>query len=581
MGGYIDSRTVLTLIAVLVVAGLVLLLIVAALLVRVRNDPKDVFGWGGLALIATTIALYFHEGDKSASPPVPGRYRLDYVGPRDTSLPRALVLTGSTVAVHDALPAYLAETGLFDVYLVDWTTQKTHRFVPKAGGECSIARARNRFFAMSGFTTCARPVEIDHVPEDALVLKRALIAAGDGSRRFTYPQLRDGGHEIGTRLTLTLRSGANERVLARREFVELPSPALDLVADATFEHRPVTVTDLTRTSPDDAAFGIEDFLFSALGIDEGAIRPPSFVLPQDLPRVVERLLSDPVLSPRIREGSISLLAAYYPTTEPVIAEALTEVVANDGGGGRPAEKNHVPFLFDGKDARTDCTFADRILRYRAAFAEGCRRVRVVGTRCIDFDASDWLDRCRWSGPIWYAPDPEASRIAVAVVASALPTRPSTDRAPLREVVEVRVPADRGKIDVAFYDTHLWRFTGAAGCIGRVTILGTKAGVVGLPRERVDFIGDRLDDYTREDPEAKKARKPGHLPARIRARFGDAHDVVVENHPGPILDLAEILPAKARKGRCDAGTLTPFLTQSPGEPVSIDPAEVVAVPSVFD
>ncbi len=46
MGGYIDSRTVLTLIAVLVVAGLVLLLIVAALLVRVRNDPKDVFGWG-------------------------------------------------------------------------------------------------------------------------------------------------------------------------------------------------------------------------------------------------------------------------------------------------------------------------------------------------------------------------------------------------------------------------------------------------------------------------------------------------------------------------------------------------------
>ena len=44
MGGYIDSRTVLTLIAVLVVAGLVLLLIVAARLVRVRNDPKDVFG---------------------------------------------------------------------------------------------------------------------------------------------------------------------------------------------------------------------------------------------------------------------------------------------------------------------------------------------------------------------------------------------------------------------------------------------------------------------------------------------------------------------------------------------------------
>jgi hypothetical protein len=192
-------------------------------------------------------------------------------------------------------------------------------------------------------------------------------------------------------------------------------------------------------------------------------------------------------------------------------------------------------------------------------------------------AGTWYEMCSGSEwPIWSEPDPSRWRLAVSLVFTELKSDISPTTWPQRPwgVVEIVVPGDRGMIDVAFFDEHIWHFSGAVSCIGKVTVIGERAGVVGLPREKVEFRGDSFGMY------ASDSKHKDELSSSIKKLLGGEPDVTVVHFRDTVLDLASLLPAGETKGSCSPSQLRPPLQVEADNQVEIDPDQLLFVPTVI-
>ena len=531
---------------------------------RNLRDPLGLVAIGVLLLFPIVIVVQLHGGDEYKSAREQEVASWPRVSPPDP-LPRTLIVVPQMGGGE--YPDYvlsLAEAGLFDVYQWDKRRDKMWHVEVAERGDCAHRRTSDdRFTAMTGFTRCAETVPVDTLPQEAFVLYEDVSQAplAPKSRNKAYPN--DPQQPADWVMQLSWRHYGTEDLIAYEESVR----GLRLVADPWFGVRvardPAPMQKLSPTLSRTFRPRVDLFLFAALKIDPAGIRPPG-----TLDATTLRPALDKLLAAGDKESTLALgkLAAHYPEVDQKIADALTDAMLHP------------------KSAKglwlhpVECEIVTSLNRYRAAIGEGCERNPDMPDNCgISTDAETWFDMCTdsTSAPIWSETDPTRSRIAASLVFTGLESAVSPTSWPQRKwgVVEVVVPADRGMIDIAFWDENIWHFSGAVSCIGKITVIGDTAGVVGVPAEKVQFRGDSFGHYSGD------SGKTGALSKSIQALLGGEPDVTIIDHRDSVLDLGALIPSGAAKGTCTAGTGQPPLPVADGKHVEIDPEQLLLVPTV--
>ena len=141
-------------------------------------------------------------------------------------------------------------------------------------------------------------------------------------------------------------------------------------------------------------------------------------------------------------------------------------------------------------------------------------------------------------PVWRRNDAPARRVFISDVLDGDPTLVALSR-PAR-VIELRVPSDRGAIDLVLrnVDPTIFVFTGAVSCIARLTVLAhgdPAAGIAGISRKRVRFARP-LGSGSWINPQAPYSGDLANI-------LGIRPDVILHNHRGAI-DMTEVLPPSA-------------------------------------
>lgn len=534
---------------------------------RLRRNRRDLLGLaaiGVLLLFPVVIGIQLYGGSAYKSEREEEIAAWPRIQPPDP-LPQALVVVPQMRGGE--YPDYvlsLAEAEIFDVYQWDQRRGKMWHVEVAEREDCARRRTSdNRFTALTGFLRCADLMPVDALPQEGLYLYEGVSQAplAPESRDKAYPN--DPRQPVDWVMQLSWRHNGIEELIAYEESMR----GLRLVADPWIGVRvardSAPMQKLSPTLSTTLRPRVDLFLFAALNIDPDGIRPPGTLKATTLRPAIDNLIA---AGDKPSTLALGKLAAHYPEPDPLIADGLMKAMSNPktakGLWLHPIE----------------CELVSSLSRYRSAIRQGCERNPNMPDSCgISADADTWFEMCTdsTSAPIWSEPDPTRSRIAVSLVFTGLESAVSPTSWPQRDwgVVEVVVPSDRGMIDIAFWDENIWHFAGAVSCIGTVTVIGDKGGVVGLPPEKVQFRGDSFGRYRGDSGQT------GALSKSIQALLGGEPDVTIVDHRNSVLNLGAILPSEAAKGSCPSGTHQPPLTVVDGKRVDIDPDQLLLVPTV--
>jgi hypothetical protein len=204
--------------------------------------------------------------------------------------PRVLVVR----SIGDRPPPFahfLAETGLFEVYVVNGLNfpdakQTTWQLAVTANDSCRTTRtARDEMVVLTGWRACAVAVRIDRAPIAALVLYADHFTAPHSwshtRQTFTVP--------TSWTLELAIRDDSKESLVAYDEYVGFPQMRFNIrlgpyLSPREAPRRPVSPGASTAALPDPA-----EFLLAALAVDERAITPPYALTVEETRDLVDSL----------------------------------------------------------------------------------------------------------------------------------------------------------------------------------------------------------------------------------------------------------------------------------------------------
>jgi hypothetical protein len=264
----------------------------------------------------------------------------------------------------------------------------------------------------------------------------------------------------------------------------------------------------------------------ALGIDEELITPRPFVSADERRQLLEELTSSG--QPDDTQRALDLIAAGIP--EPVSRAAMTRLASNPVTSGQMRLKYQNRY----------CEKLEKLARFRDELVEACTNNAVPTDKCgLIAHPGQWLDNCADNSvPVWRRNDAPARRVFISDVLDGDPTPVALSRP--AHVIELRVPSDRGAIDLVLrnVDPTIFVFTGAVSCIARLTVLAhgdPAAGIAGISRKRVRFARP-LGSGSWINPQAPYSGDFANI-------LGIRPDVILHNHRGAI-DMATVLPASA-------------------------------------
>lgn len=397
---------------------------------------------------------------------------------------------------------FLAETGLFDVYAVEYRYKQppsVRHFEVKQNSECQKSRSeRTEMIALTGWRACAMAVPTDTAPEDGLIF----YVDEDAPHAF-HDHASSRLRSLWT-MELSVRHGPKEELVAFDEFVDFPEyrgfffhplPEFTLMGPMPPVIGPVFVPrelpmhrvlggNLQSKIPDPAAF-----LLASLGLDESAIVPPLALTSEERRQEIDHLAAagDAAATRRALE-----IVAASPL-DPVLYPAVARLAANPVTSRQVLIQQPLEY----RESFNACAMVDKLLRYRDAFIEGCSKSSLQPGQCAQLTyPRGWLEGCGgyWE-PIWQDRDSSVQHVFIANPGSEAPTSVALlDRAGF---TEIRVPADRGAIDLVVMNqvSRILLFTGDVSCIVRLTLIeppeGSATGVAGIDAARVRFAAKSL------------------------------------------------------------------------------------------
>jgi len=474
--------------------------------------------------------------------------------------PRNLVIHARRADPDEADYALeLAESGLFEVYLVTSRSRWKAELLERK--DCAELRHdRIRFTAMTGFRRCAQLVKIDQVPDDGLVLYEGAWNAPLASREFDRPG--DSFRRVNWAIQLSYGKDGKEELIAYEESIKKKNVhRFGILVVPGLEEQPMRqVTSGSRTTyfPDPAKF-----IYKHLGIDPTTVRPASTIDSGELQESVANLLAK---GDKKSAKAIARLAAMTPGKEKVLADALRTITSSPELRGS---------LWEGP---IDCGYAHGLGRYVREIGEGCEAGPWKSIdRCGAFSSlDDWYLICEPNkSPAWLPTDGGKTRVIIDGLFSSLKADITTaKRYRYRQSVkEIVVPADRGLIDLVVHGEGVWHLAGSPSCLASVTVVASDAGVIGMPSEKVRFIGPPDHAYVADGYNAAR----GTLTPRMRETLGAEPDVAIFDHREDVVGLGTFIPAGGARESCPLGPTVQPLPVTSDATVVLDIDEIVLPP----
>lgn len=481
--------------------------------------------------------------------------------PSAAEQPRTLVIHENR---HELRPYifYLAETGLFDVFVEQGTRhnpagRSTWRIDVAERDGCKERRKEyDEFVARTGWRACGAAVPAETVPADALVLYTSHITAPHSwwsTRRGDEP-------ETAWTLELGWRSGGDEKLVAYDEFL--------MFREMNFHPMIGPVTrprDPPRRLGWIAAPEPARFTLGALGIDERTATPRFALSTDERRRLLDTLIATGEAGDMQR--ALDLIAS--GDRDEISRFAITRLARSPDASA----KMH---LTSRGDPELVCEKIEKLAQFRDDLIKGCNTSAVATDVCGQIaHPRHWLGNCADNSlPLWRSTDPPARRMFVADLRGGDPTRVTLSK-PAR-LIEFRVPPDRGAIDLVIRNgsPRIFAFTGAVSCIARLTVLehgDPSTGIYGIDRRRVRFasptgtgnwINPQAPFYTMKDV------------------LGIEPDVLLLDHEGA-LDIGEKLSASRSAPPCAPdGTGRSEHAPKPTDVVRVNVEDILTAPPLL-
>jgi hypothetical protein len=515
-----------------------------------RRDARSAIGYGFIAcsLIVPAIVIVpvLRDGPKLEAR---AKEIASWPKVKPHPLPRDLIITDHPSDRY----LELAESGLFNVYLVD--SEGAWRVDVAQHGDCALRREeRSRYAAMTAFRFCGIFVKTSATPETALLLRPWVrpLPTGDAAQKSDLKK-RDGWA-----IQLSLKENGSEELVAYAESVK--RRVLDRIGIAFFtryEMQPSRQFPSGTERPDPL-----EFLYRSLDIDPVATTPSNVARPADAAAAAAALLAN---KDKRSAKAILQIAAAMPDKIPGLAAALQRI-ASDRNLGESIW--HSPI---------DCAYASGLVRYVREIGEGCdarpRDVRPCGALG---SVEDWHKVCSVERPpVWPQTGGKGPRIFVdGLFSGVVSDITTTERArypfPVKQII---VPSDRGSIDIAVHGEGLWKFAGATSCLARVTVVASHAGVIGVPPGNVRFIGYPSHDFEAGGHNALS----GTLTPKMRETLGAEPTVVIVDDRETSLKLGDFLVSSESGGSCAGSSIAPWSDALQASPIAVDIGDVVLAP----
>ena len=458
---------------------------------------------------------------------------------------------------------FLAETGLFDVYAVNGldypgiAKPKIWRLQLAASNDCRATRTeRDEMVVLTGWRTCAVATPVETAPVDGLVLYDNHIVAphswSSTRKNFDTP--------VAWTIELAVRQGSDEKLIAYDEFVYFPQMEFHFMVGPYFKPRPPPRRRVAISGTDIAAPEPAEFVLTALGIDERAIVPPSALSLDEQRAMVDRLSA--TNQPDDTQQALDLIAV--APADPAFRASMGRLASN------PTTSVQMQIKYQPRW----CEKIDRLLRYRDALIEACSSSTIEADKCgsLGFPVQ-WFQLCSDdTTPIWRSNDKSARRVFIADIRGGQQTRVLLPRPAISS--EVRVPADRGPLDVVIRNQgpHIFVFTGAASCIERLTVIdqATSAGasIAGVAATRVRFVSP-VESGSWINPAAP-------FSGDLAKMLGIKPDTLLLGHDGDI-DLADSIAPDRSAAPCEQ---TPNASLPSGGKLRIDTSQIMSVPTLL-
>ncbi|HEY2138086.1 MAG TPA: hypothetical protein VGH49_19535 [Xanthobacteraceae bacterium] len=446
-------------------------------------------------------------------------------------LPRVLIIRDVRIPLRPFV-YFLAETGLFDVYAVTGlgiagvNDKKVWHLGVERNEHCRSARTEHtEMLDLTGWRACAVAVASDAVPADGLALYvgRTAPHAWSTSRDLSPWTLE-----------LVVRRGSVERLVAFDEFARFNQVVFHPLVGPFMSRR----DQPARISPTGRSVAAErdpgEFVLASLGIEQQLIVPPFALSLEGRNQEIERLIASGTVADVQR--ALDIIAAAEP--DEALGSAMRRLAANPATSTRMSVNSEPGW----------CEKIARLMRYRNDLIEGCANSPLSPDQCAQVAYSrPWRASCSdISIPIWRDRNSAAKRVFVANATG--DQKVSILLGGPARLVEVRVPPDRGAIDLVVRNQgrSVLSFTGAVSCIERLTVLDmdvASTGVSGLTPDVVRFRSP-TGSGSWIDPQEPFSRDFALI-------LGRKPDAMLVDHSGPI-DLGEPLPLSRSAHACGDG-----------------------------